>query len=107
MAHPGDRAILRMRGRVGMPPRRQVAGIAAAPPRRPFLVTDPAPRLAARSAGATADVALLRAARTDARDPESTSTRSLAERLRDLVAFRPMRLPAGEPVLVARDRGRA
>jgi hypothetical protein len=70
-------------------------------------VTDPAPRLAARSAGATADVALLRAARTDARDPESATTRSLAERLRDLVAFRSMRLPAGEPVLVARDRRRA
>jgi hypothetical protein len=54
-----------------------------------------------------ADVALLRAARTDHGEPESAATRSLAERLRNLVPSRPMRLPAGEAVLVARDRRRA
>ena len=71
------------------------------------LVSDPAPRLAARSAAATADVALLRAARTDHGEPEAAATRSLAERLRGLVPSRTMHLPAGEAVLVARDRRRA
>ena len=70
-------------------------------------MSDPTPRLAARSAGAIADVALLRAARTDAGQPAPARTRSLAERLRGLVPFRSMRLPAGDAILVARDRRRA
>jgi hypothetical protein len=69
-------------------------------------VSDQAPRLAARSAGATVDVALLRAARTEPGKPETAATRSLAERLRGLVPSRSVRLPVND-ALLARDRRRA
>ena len=107
MAHPGDRGIRPIGGRVAAPPRRPNGRNRCHIASETFHVSDPAPRLAARSAGATADVALLRAARTDARDPEPAATRSLVERMRGVAPFRSIRVPSGEPVLVARDRRRA
>jgi hypothetical protein len=52
-------------------------------------VTDPALRLAPRSAVAIADLELLRFARTDLDQPETSGGPSLADRLRSLATFRP------------------
>ena len=60
----------------------------------------PEPRLAARSAGAIVDVALLRAARTDLAEPDGVSRITLADRLRGFATFRPPR-PSGVGTLVA------
>lgn len=46
------------------------------------------PRLTARSAGASADVALLRAARTDPAGPETPASPTLRVRLRGLTTLR-------------------
>jgi hypothetical protein len=45
-------------------------------------LTDIAPRLAPRSAGAIADTELLRVARTDIAPPEPTAGTSIADRIR-------------------------
>jgi hypothetical protein len=51
-------------------------------------VSDPAPRIAPRSAGAAADVALLRAARTDPAVPETAVRVTFGERLLGRVSLR-------------------
>jgi hypothetical protein len=63
------------------------------PPARPgdpIAVTDLA-RLAPRSAGAVADIELLRVARTDLDDPEASARLSLTDRIRDLAPLRALR----------------
>ena len=65
---------------------------------------DPMPRLTPRSAGASADVALLRAARTDAAPPEPAAATTLGDRLRGLVPSRAVRVAAGSPLAVRPDR---
>jgi hypothetical protein len=68
-------------------------------------VTDLA-RLAPRSAGAVADTELLRVARTDLEDPDASTERTLADRIRELAGLRPLRAPdvASEPVRPDRRR---
>jgi hypothetical protein len=66
-------------------------------------VTDLA-RLAPRSAGAVADTELLRVARTDLVDPESSERVSLGDRLRDLAPFRAFRTADGRSAPVRLDR---
>jgi len=51
-------------------------------------LSDDAPRLAPRSAVATADFELLRVARHDLDEPERAASLTLADRLRGLGAFR-------------------
>ncbi|HEX5827926.1 MAG TPA: hypothetical protein VFY23_10420 [Candidatus Limnocylindrales bacterium] len=51
-------------------------------------MSDPAPRLAPRSAGALADLELLRVARTELAEPESEASMRLADRIRGLALFR-------------------
>ena len=64
-------------------------------------------RLAPRSAGAVADTELLRVARTDLADQETVVEPSLADRIRGLTSFRPVRssVETTEPVRVDRPRG--
>jgi hypothetical protein len=51
-------------------------------------LTDLVPRLTPRSAVAIADTELLRVARTDLVEPETAVSRTLADRIRGLAAFR-------------------
>lgn len=54
-------------------------------------MSDLAPRLAPRSAVASADFELLRVARHDLDEPETAATLTLADRIRGLAAFRATR----------------
>jgi hypothetical protein len=65
-------------------------------------LSDPAPRLAPRSAGAIADVALLRAARTEVGERESPARLTLGERVRGLAPLRAVRQAAGDTVSAVR-----
>jgi len=71
----------------------------------PRIVTDLA-RLAPRSAGADADTELLRVARTDLDDPETSVQLSLADRIRELRNLRPLRAGHEAPAPVRLDRPR-
>ena len=67
----------------------------------------PEPRLAARSAGATVDVALLRAARTDLAEPDEVARITLADRVRAYATFRAPRPSGVGPLVVGRARREA
>ena len=61
-------------------------------------MTEPAPRLLARSAGAIADLELLRVARTEIDEREATAHPSVADRIRGLAPLRTLRQQAaGRP----------
>lgn len=68
-------------------------------------MTDPAPRLAPRSAVAVADLELLRLARTDLDEIQAESPASIADRLRGLASFLPNRSEPEGPVRIG-DAGR-
>jgi hypothetical protein len=69
-------------------------------------VSVPTPRPTPRSAGASVDVALLRAARTELDDPERAPRTSFVDRIRALAASRPSRV-VGLDALAARARREA
>jgi hypothetical protein len=68
-------------------------------------VTDLA-RLAPRSAGAVADTELLRVARTDLDDPETSVRLTLTDRIRDLAPLRALRTSDDRSTPVHLDRSR-
>ncbi|HET7829733.1 MAG TPA: hypothetical protein VFL03_09230 [Candidatus Limnocylindrales bacterium] len=63
-------------------------------------------RLAPRSAGAVADTELLRVARTDLDDPETSVRLTLTDRIRDLAPLRALRTSDDRSTPVHLDRSR-
>lgn len=63
-------------------------------------MSEPAPRLAPRSAVAVADFELLRVARTSIAEPERAASLSIGDRIRGLALFRAVRPSTADSVPV-------